>query len=235
MIRFYSGTPGSGKSLHVASDIYRYLQNGKNVIANFEINDSLIKERKGKQKGSFVYLSNSQLMENITYNEICSDSRDNTTYIEKYKTPLDALYYFALNFHKRNDRGQIIEKQTLLVIDEAQIIFNSRSWQSRNRQEWVTFFTQHRKYGYEVIIVSQFQQLIDKQIRGCFEFDVMHRKVMNYKSIGFIFSLLFRGNLFVAIEHLCSMRGKQGKTSTQFIVGKKKYFDLYNSYKIFEG
>ena len=67
MIRFYSGTPGSGKSLHVASDIYRYLQNGKNVIANFEMNDSLIKERKGKQKGSFVYLSNSQLMENITY------------------------------------------------------------------------------------------------------------------------------------------------------------------------
>lgn len=235
MIRFYSGTPGSGKSLHVASDIYRYIQNGKNVIANFEINDSIIKAKRGKIKGSFVYLNNYQLTENITYTEMQTDAYGKTKYIEKYKTPLDALYYFALNFHKRNEKGQILEKQTLLVIDEAQIIFNSRSWQSRNRQEWVTFFTQHRKYGFEIIIISQFQTLIDKQIRGCFEFEVMHRKVMNYKSIGFILSCLFGGNLFVAVEHLCSVRGKQGKTSTQFIVGKKKYFDLYNSYKIFEG
>lgn len=235
MIRFYSGTPGSGKSLHVASDIYRYMQNGKNVIANFEINDSIIKAKRGKTKGSFVYLNNYQLTENITYTEMHTDAYGKTKYIEKYKTPLDALYYFALNFHKRNEKGQILEKQTLLVIDEAQIIFNSRSWQSRNRQEWVTFFTQHRKYGFEIIIVSQFQTLIDKQIRGCFEFEVMHRKVMNYKSIGFILSCLFGGNLFVAVERLCSVRGKQGKTSTQFIVGKKKFFDLYNSYKIFEG
>ena len=29
MIYFYSGTPGSGKSLHVAQDIYKYLQRGK--------------------------------------------------------------------------------------------------------------------------------------------------------------------------------------------------------------
>lgn len=235
MIRFYSGTPGSGKSLHVASDIYRYIQNGKNVIANFEINDSIIKAKRGKTKGSFVYLNNYQLTENITYTEMQTDAYGKIKYIEKYKTPLDALYYFSLNFHKRNEKGQILEKQTLLVIDEAQIIFNSRSWQSRNRQEWVTFFTQHRKYGFEIIIISQFQTLIDKQIRGCFEFEVMHRKVMNYKSIGFILSCLFGGNLFVAVEHLCSVRGKQGKTSTQFIVGKKKYFDLYNSYKIFEG
>lgn len=235
MIRFYSGTPGSGKSLHVASDIEHYIKNGKNVIANFEINDSIIKAKRGKTKGSFVYLNNYQLTENITYIEMQTDAYAKTKYIEKYKTPLDALYYFALNFHKRNEKGQILEKQTLLVIDEAQIIFNSRSWQSRNRQEWVTFFTQHRKYGFEIIIISQFQTLIDKQIRGCFEFEVMHRKVMNYKSIGFILSCLFGGNLFVAVEHLCSVRGKQGKTSTQFIVGKKKYFDLYNSYKIFEG
>lgn len=74
MIRFYSGTPGSGKSLHVASDIYRYIQNGKNVVANFEINDSIIKAKRGKTKGSFVYLNNYQLTENITYTEMQTDA-----------------------------------------------------------------------------------------------------------------------------------------------------------------
>ena len=29
MIYFYSGTPGSGKSLHVAQDICKYLERGK--------------------------------------------------------------------------------------------------------------------------------------------------------------------------------------------------------------
>ena len=43
MIYFYSGTPGSGKSLHVAQDIYQYLQRGKNVIANFDINEKAVK------------------------------------------------------------------------------------------------------------------------------------------------------------------------------------------------
>lgn len=33
MISYYSGTPGSGKSLHVAMQIYDWIQRGKNVIA----------------------------------------------------------------------------------------------------------------------------------------------------------------------------------------------------------
>ena len=39
MIYFYTGTPGSGKSLHMASEIYEAMYKGKNVIANFEINE----------------------------------------------------------------------------------------------------------------------------------------------------------------------------------------------------
>lgn len=235
MIRFYSGTPGSGKSLHVASDIYNSIRNGKNVIANFEIDDSVIKTRRKVKKGSFIYLSNSNLTNSIPVKEIHKDRYGNNSYRLIEKSPIDALYFFALNFHKRNSRGQIIEHQTLLVIDEAQLIFNARSWQAPNRQAWNDFFTQHRKYGYDVVIISQFKELIDKQIRGCFEFEIQHRKVMHYTNMGFILALPFRGNLFVAIEHLCSVRGKQGRTNSHFIVGKKKYFNLYNSYKIFEG
>ena len=50
MIYFYSGNPGSGKSYHVAKDIYFQLNHGKNVIANVDINYDLITSKK---KGIF--------------------------------------------------------------------------------------------------------------------------------------------------------------------------------------
>lgn len=43
MIYLYSGTPGSGKSLHIARVIKNTLMMGKPVIANIPINTSLCK------------------------------------------------------------------------------------------------------------------------------------------------------------------------------------------------
>ena len=42
MIYLYSGTPGSGKSLHQASDIYWDLKFNKPVVANYQINTSML-------------------------------------------------------------------------------------------------------------------------------------------------------------------------------------------------
>lgn len=38
MIEMYTGTPGSGKSLHCAKEIYQSISWGHDVIANFDIN-----------------------------------------------------------------------------------------------------------------------------------------------------------------------------------------------------
>ena len=60
MIYFYSGTPGSGKSLHCAKDIYNKLFVKKqNVIANFEINEKILNKK--KKRGCFEYVSNLQM------------------------------------------------------------------------------------------------------------------------------------------------------------------------------
>ena len=53
MIYLYTGTPGSGKSYHVARDIYFFLHYGRNVIANFDINYDAIPSR-GKDRKSVV-------------------------------------------------------------------------------------------------------------------------------------------------------------------------------------
>ena len=46
MIDLYTGTPGSGKSLHCAKEIYNRLSRGKGVIANFDINLTIFKKKK---------------------------------------------------------------------------------------------------------------------------------------------------------------------------------------------
>ena len=173
MIDLYTGTPGSGKSLHCAKEIYTKICRGKNVIANFDINMSAFPKRK-KHLGLFVYLDNSEL--------------DPALLIE-----------LALSYHKRNTNGHIIEGQTLLVFDECQILFNSRDWQAKDRSRWATFFTQHRKFGYNIILITQYDRLIDRQIRSLVEYEVIHRKISNFKTLGFFLGLFFKGNIFIAV------------------------------------
>ena len=139
MIYFYSGTPGSGKSLHVAIDIFRKLRFKKNVIATFPINISMV-SNKGKRKiGNFVYKDVSELT-------------------------VQFLFDYALEHHVIGKEGQ-----TLVVIDECQILFNPREFGKKDRLQWITFFTQHRKLGYNFILISQFDRLVDRQIRFLFE------------------------------------------------------------------
>ena len=66
MIYFYSGTPGSGKSLHVARDIYNKLFIKKeNVISNFDINREIYNKK--KKKGKFLYITNNELTPQFFY------------------------------------------------------------------------------------------------------------------------------------------------------------------------
>ena len=144
---------------------------------------------------------------------------------------VDFLMDFADKYHKRNSRGQIIEKQTLLIIDECQTMFNSRSWNQKGRSAWVIFFTQHRKFGYTVILVSQHKDLIDKQIRHIFQHDYEHRNVKNFKVFGWFLAMLCGGNLFfIPVKSMDT--GK--KDHTEVMLASKKYYRLYDSYKIFD-
>lgn len=196
MIYLYSGSPGSGKSLHVAKDIYyrlNYSRKPNNVIANFMINEKMIKNKNAK----FIYKDNSDLT-------------------------VKFLLEYALENHKI---GQ--ENQTLVVVDECQVIWNSREWQSStNRMEWIKFFTQHRKLGYNFIVISQNDRMIDRQIRALFEYEIKHRKVNNFK-IGKILPV----STFAAISYWYGVNEKLG---VEFFFYRKKWGKFYDSYGTFE-
>ena len=172
MIDLYSGTPGSGKSLHVAEriDIYMSLRKSP-VIANFEFNAYMCN---CKGNGSFFYVSNNELKPRFLMN-----------FSDRYRDQVGR---------------RLKEDEILLVIDEAQIIFNSRNWGGKSRMDWISFFSQHRKFGYHIILVAQYDEMLDKQIRPLIEYEHKHRKVKNAGLAGTIMNLIAGGNL-----HVCNV------------------------------
>lgn len=197
----YSGTPGSGKSLSMCKEVVYWLKKyRKNVIANTRINRNAI--LRGKSGGRFYYFDNDQL------------------------TP-DLLYRYAIKFH---ELGR--EHQTLLIFDEAQVKFSPTAvklftQEDKNyRQDWLEFFTQHRHLGFDIIIVSQFDKLIDPQVRCLFEYNYVHRKANNFGAIGKLFNI-FGISLFVQV---CMWYGCREKCGSVFFTYSKKYASYYDSY-----
>lgn len=229
MIHFFTGKPGNGKSLHMAEIIYREMKKGKNVIANFPVNEGYFKNCRHPEKtGVFLYEPNFYWLNNAYILPGGTSKSCSYSYI-------DGLYNYARMFHKRNKKGQIMEKQTLLVLDECQELFNNRLWNRKDRLLWTGFFRQHRKLGYEVYLISQDDKVIDKQIRNVLQFEYEHRALKYYKAFGKLLSILAGGNLFVVIQKNYSVKVKDAKTKSSFFKGKKKFYDFYDSYAIFDG
>lgn len=197
MIMLYSGTPGSGKSLDVARVIMSRLNAGRPVVANFQINMSLIKSR-GREK--FFYLPN----EALTPEKLIGLSQ-------------------TVPFKRR-------EGAILLVIDEAQLVFNAREWDKKGRKDWLSFFSQHRKYFYDVILVAQFDRMLDRQIRSLIEYEHIHRKVGNFGKIGKVFSLFAMGKLFVSVRIWYPLKEK---VDSEFFAFRRKLGRLYDTYADF--
>lgn len=216
---------------------------GKNVIANFQINDSAFVNVKNKNKlGKFVFMPNYYWLNNSYYNKGYKHIKDdygNSVRPQSLNNGdysyIEGLYGFALQFHKRNLRGQIKEHQTIIVIDECQELFNARTWNRKDRLLWCSFFRQHRKYGYDVYLISQDDSVIDRQIRNIIEYEVEHRCINNFKLTGKVLGLLCGGKLFIAITRWYMKGKKNEKIDSELFIGKKRYYEFYDSYATFSG
>ncbi|MCL2820987.1 MAG: zonular occludens toxin domain-containing protein [Oscillospiraceae bacterium] len=200
MIKMYTGTIGSGKSLHMARDIRFALVNKKqNVIANFPIDMNKITKNGTIKTGEFIYLSNEELT---------------VKYLIKYSI--------------KNHKGK--EGETLLFIDEAGIKFNSRLYGDSDRMQWIKFFVMSRKLGFYIILASQKDRLLDRQIRGFVEYEIRHRNANKFKLIGLLLTLL-RINIFVAVK---IWYGMNEKDSSEIFRYRKKDGELYDTMLIFD-
>ena len=198
MIYFYSGTPGSGKSLHMAREIFFNLRVKKRpIIANFPIDYDHVTKNGRKKAAKFTYAPNHQLSPQYFYD-------------------------YARKNHVLGKEGQ-----TVVCIDECQVLFNPREFSRGDRLPWIMFFTQHRKLGYHFILVSQFDRLVDRQIRCLFEYDIKHRKLNNFGPFVFL-----PVATFVAITY---WYGVNEKCDRKFFTHKRKHSKLYDSFMLFDG
>lgn len=198
-IYLFTGTPGSGKSLHVAELIYWSVKLKRPVIANFEINDTVFKDA-----SSFTYADDDVL---------------SPEFLERY-----AMDYWN---GKRIKEGAI-----KLYIDECSLMFNARDWSRSDRKAWVRFFQLHRKLGYDIYLITQFDTMIDKQVRALVEYEVKHRKVNNVGWVGRTFGLLAFGRpIICAVTYWYAQKMR---LSSEFMLGKKRYYRLYDSYRLFQ-
>lgn len=203
MLVAYTGVPGGGKSLHAAQDILDSLtKKDVPVIANFDINRRKVNKVLFKRSLADFYYVQNQFLKPSGLIEFSND------------------YYSRKKFH---------EHGILLVIDEAQLLFNSRSWNDEARADWIYFFTNSRHFGYKVILITQFLEMIDKQIRSIIEIEVKHRNMANFGILGKFMSLFVGGKLFACIGYYV---GLKERISVQYVLGRRHLYDFYDSYDV---
>lgn len=198
MISLFSGTPGSGKSLHVASYIYERCKRERVTIGNFDVNRKVIPNPE-----FYYYWDNSEIT-------------------------VERLVQFSFEYFQDN---KFREGKILLILDEAQLLFNAREWSVKGRSDWILFFTQHRKLGYDIIMVAQFDRMIDKQIRSLFEYEVVHRKLSNFGWKGKLLSIWTLNRLFVAVKIWYPLKERVG---SEYFLYSKKYASLYDTRALFD-
>lgn len=80
------------------------------------------------------------------------------------------------------------DKCALLIIDEAGMWLNTRAWSSdKSRMEVIDWLTQSRKRGFDVMLIAQHPNMLDKQVRdGCIELFGRCRNMGKAKIFGLI-------------------------------------------------
>lgn len=132
------------------------------------------------------------------------------------------------------ERGPVKEASILLVIDEAQLILNSRDWQDSARMSWLGFFSQHRKLGYSVVLVAQSRDMLDKQVRSLAEEYVAHVRLDRMRVLGPIISGLALGHPVVLCSHRYAgvrQDSRDARLGSEYVIGRRSLYRIYDSYQ----
>lgn len=151
-------------------------------------------------------------------------------FVPNYDLNPDHLVQFSRDYFAGRSMR---EDSILLVIDEAQLLFNARDWSVKGRDRWNWFFTMHRHFGYFIILCAQFDRMLDRQIRGLIEYEYIHRKVNNMGIKGIFLSclLLSPTNLFVKVKVWYPMRERVG---CEFFQCRKRYYSIYDTFAMLD-
>lgn len=197
-VYLYSGTPGSGKSYEAVLNAWRNCKKRRFVIANFALKFTAKEIAQGIDQYFFYWPNESITIEN--------------------------LMRFAI------ERGMIAkmqENQCMVIIDEAGGRYNARDFKNSDRTQWIDFFSQHMKMGFDFILVAQMDRMIDRQIRGVIETEFKFRNINRFGPFA-----LLPIKVFVKVETWYGLRQRVG---AEFRIFRWKVANRYDRFKMFTG
>jgi hypothetical protein len=177
MIVLVTGQPGSGKSYYAVRKLAEALNSGKPVATNVQLVDGW--ERK---------LARTALLRRFIPGAVDRTAKrfHARTFIS---ADLDELFRVRLE-GKGEGRG-------VMVLDEAHNWLNARTWDQdetgtgltkaeavQRRLRIIRFFSQHRKLGWTIYLITQDAQNVDRQVRGLMEYHCFLRNLKNLKVMG---------------------------------------------------
>lgn len=121
------------------------------------------------------------------------------------------------------------EHNAVLVLDECQRIFNSRTWNDKGRMRWVRLFTLSRHAGIDVVLIAQDAAMVDKQIRACIQTEVRHMRVSAMGMIPFVMSGFGLLPLCFWVE---KYYGSRIKVASGFFLPRARWWERYDSYDL---
>lgn len=209
MATFFEGTRGSGKSKFAIERIQNRMKSGRSVATNLDL--FLEHLWPDNPKASYIRLpdfprSKDLILLDKAYKEL--DSDDPTTYDDK--------------------------KFGIVVLDELLTSFNSRSWNDPDRIEVVNWIVQSRKYGWDLCLIGQSIDGVDKQVR-----DTVISELYSFRSSLNMFPGIFWKifvapwfNRIVPKFHLCTQYdGRKKDKNTKTGVAHFRRNDLHACYK----
>jgi hypothetical protein len=204
LIYLVSGPPGNGKTYYAIRKIVEALEHGKVVAGNVELVPDWPEQM---VRHSYPYWFNWWARRRLL-----QEGEDRFLFTED----LDQLAGLRLL-----GRG---ESRGLLVLDEGHNWMNARSWTADDRKKIVRFFSQHRKLGWDVLLIAQHPEMIDKQVRNLVEYNVHLRNLKKAKWGGIP---IFPFNLFLAVWQWHSAQRVIVKREVFRLTWRKELYDTY--------
>jgi hypothetical protein len=178
------GTPGSGKSAVAVARMLAHLWRGGVAACNFSLVDGWA-ETYVKNKIIYILLRMFRFVlpgAAEKYLFVKSTSLYKRLYRVDSLPAIRKIFPLQESVWSFLDTGKYSEGSGLLVLDECQLVFNTRNCMVGSKNlDWIEFFTQHRKLGWNCVLIAHSMEMIDSQIRPLAEYTSTFRNLQKVR------------------------------------------------------
>lgn len=176
MIAIVTGPPGAGKSFYAVRKAIDSLERGKYLATNVPLREDWVERAVNRHPLRWAIPGRRRSLQ------------------RKWA----ARTFHSQELHELLSvrlRGRD-EGRGVMVLDEAHRWLNARTWKDEDRLALLRFFSAHRHYGWDLYLITQDINNIDRQVRALFEYHVTLRNLRRMKVLGVPVSPV---NFFLAV------------------------------------